>query len=252
MAERNGSSSGQTVHVGAVDSVGLVGSVQVASRHYLASEHLWTALHNARRCRELETGLAGKRHIDREHRSCASTSILTAVAFLEALVNETYADAADPRHLSHRVKALAPEVRVQMAQLRHETSPLDDLQIPKMFGLYVKALDFAGAKPFDRGAQPYQDAALLVRLRNALIHFEPSWHNNESPLPLERRLEGKFSQSGLLPMPSGSPWVPIKALGAGGAEWACKSARIFADAWTERLGIVQQYKADLEESGVES
>ena len=81
---------------GFADSVQMSEAFSVASRHYLAPQQLWTALHNARLCEELEAELLRDHEVFHiQHRAYAVTSVLTAVAFLESLVNELFQDALD-------------------------------------------------------------------------------------------------------------------------------------------------------------
>lgn len=58
--------------------------IRVASRHYLAAQHLWSALHNARLCYDLEVQNAGGESFNIEQRTAAMNSVLAAVAFMEA------------------------------------------------------------------------------------------------------------------------------------------------------------------------
>ena len=71
----------------------------ISTRSYLSAQHLWTARHNAELCRQREVAIAGKRPIDVQHRSYATTAVLMSVTFLEATVNEVFEDAADDWHV---------------------------------------------------------------------------------------------------------------------------------------------------------
>jgi hypothetical protein len=68
---------------------------RVLLRQYVTMEHLWTARHAARLCRERELQVQPN-VADIEHRSLAMTAIFFAAAFLEALVNEVILDVFDP------------------------------------------------------------------------------------------------------------------------------------------------------------
>ncbi len=86
-----------------------------ATRHYFASEHLRTAYVTSVRARRLETSLAGgPAATDPEHRSTITTGVMASVAFLEALINETYADASDQTHDSTRIGALSAATQASM------------------------------------------------------------------------------------------------------------------------------------------
>ena len=110
---------------------------------------------------------------------------------------------------------------------------------------FQMGLLFASAEKIDAGRAPMQDAALLIALRNALVHFKPSWHSDEDPTNLEKRLSGRFAKSELLPGNDGSPW-PIWALAAAGAAWSVQAGRGFADEWVDRMGLARVYETDLD------
>lgn len=97
----------------------------------------------------------------------------------------------------------------------------------------------------DKGAEPYQSSEVLINLRNALMHFKPTWHDRGAPTKLASMLQTRIQQSGLLAANDGSPWVPIKALGASCAEWAPRTALALTDSWTTHLGIPRTYEVDL-------
>jgi hypothetical protein len=69
---------------------------RVGSRHNVATQHLWNARHLARLCQERENELVAQNAYepDMEQRSLCVSSVLASVAFLEALVNEVWQDAA--------------------------------------------------------------------------------------------------------------------------------------------------------------
>lgn len=70
---------------------------------------------------------------------------------------------------------------------------------------YEMLLTFADVQPLDRGRQPYQDAALVVRLRNAVAHYQPEDLSADDPHKMEQALRGKFPDNELM-AGSGNPW----------------------------------------------
>ena len=102
-------------HLGATFTL----TAHVATRHYFASEHLRTAYVTSVRARQLEASLAGgPASTDPEHRSTITAGVMASVAFLEALINETYADASDQTHDSSRIAALSAATQTSMALYR--------------------------------------------------------------------------------------------------------------------------------------
>lgn len=234
----------RSVHLEATAAIAAVDALtpKITTRHYLASEHLWAAMESAAECTEIERVLlaASSGPVHPTHRARAVTAVMSSVAFLEALVNEVFQDAADDA--PNRLEPLSGQCR---ALLKEYWSTGERTGILTKYQL---ALLFAGAEPMDRGTAPLQGAKLLVDLRNALVHFKPAWHDHEAPRDLELRLTGKFDKSSLLSANDGSPW-PIWALAAPGAEWAVGAARTFADEWTERMGLRRVYEADIRSFG---
>jgi hypothetical protein len=220
------------------DDIHITDKVTYSRRFYLAQHHLWTSRYAASRCRALETELKdwGKRDI--EHESYAITSVLAAVAFLETLANELFEDAGDPDYESYRDAVLTQTSRDRMSQWTSTTAGRRSGVLQK----YRKALAIVGAEPFIMNENPYRDADLLIELRNALVHYRPTWHDEGQVDELGKELSERFESSGLVAADDNSPWVPVKALGAGGAEWAFKTCLALADAWIERLGIKANYR----------
>ena len=144
------------------DEARLTDSVSVASRHYLASEHLWTALHNARRSREVEVARSGKTAFSPEHRSCVITAILSSVAFLEALVNEVFEDAVDSikrKAISSRIEPLG----VRCVELMGESWTSTERSLGAV-DKYQMALLFAGKPRFEVGQYPCQDVVSVIAI----------------------------------------------------------------------------------------
>ena len=87
---------------------------------------------------------------------------------------------------------------------------------------------FAG-EPYDKGAQPYQDFDLLVRLRNAVVHLRELDELEEIPEPGETveppRVIERLPKNILAEFPVGTtpqPWLYIQTRAV--ARWACNSA----------------------------
>jgi hypothetical protein len=215
-------------------------SATAVTRHYLASEYLWIARENARRCREVEDAYAQvpiHKGTHPRHRSMAIMTVMSAVSFLEALVNEVYTDAGDPS--PGRADPLSASCRELMAEYWRDAD-----RSASALTKYQMALLFAGRTRFDKGAAPCQGANALISMRNALVHFKPSWHDDLDPIGLEKVLPTFFGKSGLLSANDGSPWL-IWALAAPGAEWAYATATAFADEWMNRMGLTRIYEVDM-------
>ncbi len=219
-------------------------SISIEFRHYLSVAHLSAAALFASQCRALEA-TAGTTPFDsperRQHNALAVATVLMSAAFLEATVNELFADCAEapPRP---RVNAIASKGLLGRMWMREVPRTAAYSILEK----YEIALELNASPSMDRGAWPYQDVKLLIELRNALIHFEPETIAvSEGTQPLrvhkfEKRLKGKFEENPLTG--PGNPFYPDKLLGAGCAEWSVRSAVAFADDFFEKLGIDATYE----------
>jgi hypothetical protein len=202
--------------------------VKAVVRSYLASQHLWTAIHCSRECARIEAELeGGDKPLHPTQRSMAMATVLSSVSFLEALVNEVYEDAV------HAGRAAPPDPRhwQQLAILWREGERL--LSVLDKFQL---ALVATGNRKFEPGLDPFQSTKLLVKWRNALVHSKPDSHDIDAPTRLELQLSQRFPKSSLLKENDGSGWT-FWALAAPGAEWAVRTAREFGDDWCERMGL---------------
>jgi hypothetical protein len=225
-------------HLGMVERRLIIGAMSVASRHYVAGQHLWSARHHARLCAELEAEKTGKTAFDIQHRAYAVSAVLSSVVFLEALVNETFQDAADGN--ASRIAPLDQRCIDLMGEYWNDSDGGRHVSILEKF---EKALLFADRPRLDRGATPYQDAKLLIGIRNRLVHFRPAWMTAGEQTKEEAKVKGKFAENALM-AGKGNPWFPDKCLGAGCAQWSWETSLALADDWTKRLGIPRPYQAD--------
>lgn len=217
-----------------------MGTPRVGVRDYLASQHLWTARREAWLCRKREDQLLTDGTLDRRHRAHAVTTVLSSVAFLEAFINASWQDAADKKPGTHTAftEGIPDDALATMRELwigRDGAERMLSLQ-----SKFQVALTCAGRERLDDGAEPLQSAGLLIELRNVLTHFKPQWHWSDGEAKFVRKLKGVL-QSRENRQPVGNPWFPNKALGAGCADWACKTSIDFARAWHDRIGLTSDF-----------
>jgi hypothetical protein len=224
----------------ASDTIKFTESVTISSRHYLASQHLWASRHHARLCSELEQAKLGHTAFDIEHRFNAIGAVFSAVAFLEALVNEIFQDAAD-NQLS-RISALdAKSVRLMR---EFWIASENGGRYVGVLDKYQMALLFADKPRFDRGTATFQNANFLIGIRNRLVHYRPETVTHGEETRDEGRWRGRFPDN-MLMAGMGNPWFPDKCLGAGCAEWAASSATTLAVEWIRLLGTPHIFDADI-------
>ena len=74
--------------------------IKILHRTYFSAHHIHAAVHFAKQSGEIERDCRDRPTFNREHRAAVIASVLASVAFLEAAINEVFADAKD-RHLSY-------------------------------------------------------------------------------------------------------------------------------------------------------
>lgn len=219
-------------------------SITISMRHYLSLSHLSAAALFAKQCSDVES-IAGATPFDsqerRQHNAYAVSSVIVSAAFLEATINELFSDCAD-EHRTQRIAAL--QAQILMGRLWKKGIPRTASY--SILEKYEIALELNGKSAINSGANPYQDAKLLVELRNALVHYEPetvvshSGHEAPKPHKFEKRFSGKFDINPLTGL--GNPFYPDKLLGAGCAQWAVTAAVAFTDEFFHRLGTTPTYE----------
>jgi hypothetical protein len=131
-------------------------------------------------------------------------SVMSSVAAVEAYVNEVRFEAAS--HFPHQ----PPELVASCLQLIERQSIRERLN-------FLSVLN-ARQKP-DFGREPGQSVAALIDLRNALVHFQPEWPDEqEGHARLGKRLEGRFALSPFYD--DSAPTFPDRCMSYGCARWA--------------------------------
>jgi hypothetical protein len=167
-----------------------------------------------------------------QHRAYVTGCLFSVASFLEAQINEIFTDAAEDKR--DKIHKLGDRIYLFAEMWK--------LGIPRtasysILEKYEIALALAEKEPLDHHAVVYQDVKLLIRLRNALIHFEPtsSTSTAESSQKLERKFKGKFLLNPLTGRKT--PFFPERCLGHGCAKWAVESSVKFVDHCLSRLEI---------------
>jgi hypothetical protein len=239
-AKRDGVAAPATIAVTAS-----IPTPSIVMRGYFSSYLLWMAQHTSELAGGIEAAHSGQSSFNIEHRGFVLSSILSSAGFLEAMVNELFQDALDGHGLSGD-GYLAP-LPGEMVQLMAEFwQATDEGSRLRPLDKYSMLLLFAGAPALDRGAKPYQDAALVIRTRNAIAHYLPEDRSSNIQHPLEG-LRGKFPENPLM-AGSGNAWWPDHALGRGCADWAHRAVKTLSDLACDELGISPNYRR-LENSG---
>ena len=210
--------------------------------HQLSFSHIKAAAHFANLSYQIEDkydeSKSSSELLDK-HRSYVIGSIITAVCYLEATINEVFTDVEDISSSNE----WSPDVAKKMNE------EWDNERGLQLIIKYERALCIVKSKSFNRGAEPYQSAASLISLRNALIHYKPEWvgtgksYNETVNERLRQKLEKKIKK--LNPMTQeGSLFFPHRCLGYGCAKWAVESSVKFSDEFFSKIGLPSNLNQD--------
>ncbi len=207
-------------------------SLQLSMRQYFSSDMLSSAAKLAELARQIEDAHSDGPRFDLNHRAYVLSSILSAVGFLEAMINELFQDAYDDSAPDRR--AITPSTITPLSSnTRHlmaEYWRAIDLGARKRaLDKYQALLTFAGQPVMDEGRQPYQDASLAILLRNAIAHYRPQDLSPDEPAKMEQSLRPRNFAENRLMEESGYPWWPDKCLGWGCADWSLRAVVALAD-----------------------
>ena len=220
--------------------------MSIKVRHQYSLQHILSAAFFARQSYQAEKEYNGQYsdELFHRHRACVTAALLSAVAFLEATINEFFADTKDSP-FSETTKQLDSNVSLLMSNMWK-------LGIPKtanysIIEKYQIALTLARKELFDLGNSPAQDIISLVKIRNALTHSEPSWVtvtekdgsvDNSKFASLKR--EKKFPLNPLFAR-SETQFFPDKCLSHGCATWAVNSSISFVEIFSVKMDVPVQF-----------
>jgi hypothetical protein len=220
-------------------------SVEIRIRQYYASLHIRAAALFSRLTYKVEQncsrGFNEVHYI--EHRSFVTNAIFSSTAFLEAYINELFADLNDKevRKCDSKYKALESKFNI--------FSEMWEAGIPRtskysILDKYQIALVLAEKEKLSKGSKIYQDIDVLVRLRNALIHYEPEWilgGSESEENKLSKQLKSRIKSLNPLTPIGRNPFYPDRCMSHGLTEWAVESSIKFADEFSERIGVRGSY-----------
>jgi hypothetical protein len=180
-------------------------------------QHLKAATTFRHQVNALETANQGKPFgaFFEDIRSYCSATILSATAALEAFINE--------RFLAHnellRSKLSNFEVEFWGNANGNGNKGIEQLPILEKYKHALKLLDSAH---FSAQSKAYSNALALIELRNALVHYKPTWDpDRKRKIDAIALLKNKY---GLSPFINGNgDFITMQSMSAGCAEWAVKT-----------------------------
>ena len=214
----------------------VINDVRIIMRNYFSSHHLWGAKLFAEEAEKIETNFTGQSRFDIRHRSTVNASILSSVAFLESAINEVYKDAVD-KHPSYLKDLDKPKIeRLQQKWNEWHTERKKNISTLKK---YLVAMECCEVTPLSKGRSPYQEANLVIKLRNSIVHFTPDNSCDDIPQQFDE-LQSKLLENQLM-SGSGNAYFPDKCLGAGCSKWALTAVTTFANEFFTQIEVTPNY-----------
>ena len=228
-ADQETPSTHAPIHVHVHESVSAQDSYDATVKSSLAIHHLFAAEFLASKAEAVERGGDRSDEAAMQHRSYSIGAVLTAVAFLEALINDIYLSAVDGSPNSPFSDF------VQTEAVANEWRNSKDSRW-SLLEKYERALVASGKPGYRSTDRLRADVDSLIHLRNSLTHYKPEWDNQlKRHKDVEKRLVGKFPESAF--SDRRQAFFPHRCIGAGCARWAVTVAGDFALDVREKLDL---------------
>jgi hypothetical protein len=198
-------------------------------RTSLTSQFLMAAAMQARAAAELESRPASALTEDDRiaHKGFVVGAIMQACAALECEIWEVIVHGP-----GHHLGSSGLDITA-----RHFLAPAADaIDGEGVLERYRLVLHLLHRPALDWGSQPCQDAALVIKLRNELVHYKSRWSSELDRASLFRALRGKRLRRPSF-MVVGASFFPHECLSADCADWAVRSCVALLDAFYVNLGL---------------
>jgi len=113
---------------------------------------------------------------------------------------------------------------------------------------FAAVLHLLGKPAFDQGGQPWQDARLLVRLRNELVHYKSKMASELDRTSLIAALRRQNTAPPTYMPDNMAGWFPHLCLSAPRAAWSVETAVSFLDRFYVYLDVqspLEHWRNDL-------
>ena len=217
--------------------------IRLSMRNHFSTNHLWTALRLTALVGEIESAPGSTPRFEIAHRGFTVAAISASAGFLEASVSELFQDAYD-RHGLRDGGYLAPLdpafIEALATEWRADLQGRQRIELQDPIEKWQRLLECCALPRLSLGTAPAQDAGLVVRLWNYLLHYKPESIAADESHIWHDRLIGKFESSQLV-QGSGNPRWPDHGLSHGCARWAIESVRALTDQVSKMVGIRPNY-----------
>jgi hypothetical protein len=170
-----------------------------------------------------------------KYRACVTGAVFSSVAFLEAAINEVFAQS---QPYMHAFRGVAGD---DVTSITGAAPIVLGRRGPSMLDKYQLACTLLRRPKLDPGHEPFQSVYAIVSLRNELIHYVPEWVDvTNAPQRLVQLLWNKFPLSPF--EPEGIGQHLDRCISYGCARWAVEASLAFADEFFARTGLSAFYQ----------
>jgi hypothetical protein len=222
-------------------------TVSFAQRTSFCITHLVGAAMHAKRAHTIEAAHTAVQPIPKfdleayyEHRASVIGALIQSAAAVEAAANEVFLDAIDnQRSAQHFSGADLTALKGAWTAGVERLAPLDKCNV---------ILATLRRPPLVAGSAPLQDARLLFKVRNELMHAKTqtvvTQTNHPGTTPSRQKFEAQLGQrftDNPLAGP-GNAYFPDRMFSAGCARWAVASAVTYLDTLNSAIGRTPPYE----------
>ena len=208
----------------------LICQATAKSRANFTMYHLNSALLNANLALEIEKSHdptnSTPEHIRQNYMSHVSASIISSVAALESNINEYIVD--NKTHIAVKTLSLDNGFFLQFKRINRNEDVLSQIisiTSPILKCKIINRIMYENIKIENKIEEAIN---LLIKIRNALIHFTPEWDNALiNHKKIEKSVKNHFSLSPLYS--ENSMFFPYRCLSADCAQWATTTSRNFIE-----------------------
>jgi hypothetical protein len=210
----------------------LQASLRVRADHSIA--HLRGAALFAADCKPLEENNSwpATPEVLLRHGASAGAAVILSVAAVEAFVNELQVAAHDG------FSSATPAIKEQSRVIPSLWDTVERLPLERKLSWILQMVN---VPPLPKDRDPAQSLALLLRLRNALVHYTTEWTGDSSrSAKLAHYLKGRFAENRLC-MP-GQQFFPYRCLGYGSGQWAVTTVSSYVRIYCEALDTPYRFE----------
>ncbi len=206
------------------ESVGMTATI--TSRFSFTGQFILGARHFASLAAKIEKNPDASQDERTHHMAYVAAAIMQSTAALESEVWQIICYGPGQHLGSNEIDT---EARNLLVAIKDE---IDSLPVLRRYEVILHLLD---KEPMEKGHKPYQQASVLIQLRNAITHYK----SMSGPEMDEKKLYTTLEQLGHKPpqFAYGSiNFFPHKCLSAECADWAWRTADKFLTEFSNKLG----------------